>query len=77
MIFERGPHAFLGGTAQVLRQSIVDGWSMLHLSQFASAYISERIVILSNLRCAIATFLAEVRVMLLLVLVLYFIDNSY
>lgn len=60
MIFERGPHAFLGGTAQVLRQSIIDGWSMQHLSQFASAYISERIVILSNLRCAIATFLAEV-----------------
>ncbi|KAJ6904795.1 protein DGS1 [Populus alba x Populus x berolinensis] len=60
MIFERGPHAFLGGTAQVLRQSIIDGWSMQHLSQFASAYISERIVVLSNLRCAIATFLAEV-----------------
>ncbi|KAG6762097.1 hypothetical protein POTOM_032582 [Populus tomentosa] len=60
MIFERGPHAFLGGTAQVLRQSIIDGWSMQHLSQFASAYLSERIVVLSNLRCAIATFLAEV-----------------
>ena len=72
MIFERGPQAFLGGTAQMLRQSIADGWSMQHLSQFASAYISERIVILSNLRRAIATFLAEVRVMLLLVLVLYF-----
>ncbi|KAJ6345054.1 hypothetical protein OIU78_007855 [Salix suchowensis] len=60
MIFERGPHAFLGGIAQMLRQSIVDGWSMQHRSQFASAYISERIVILSNLRRAIATFLAEV-----------------
>ncbi|CAK7331853.1 unnamed protein product [Dovyalis caffra] len=59
MLFERGPQAFIGGTAQVLRQSIVEGSSMQHLSHSASAHISERIVTLSNLRCAIATFLAE------------------
>ncbi|XWS52643.1 hypothetical protein CRYUN_Cryun11dG0088500 [Craigia yunnanensis] len=59
MIFERGPRAFVNGSVQLMRESVTDGSAMLHLSNSASAYISERIAVLSSLRCSLAAFLAE------------------
>lgn len=67
MVFERGPRAFIDGTVQFLREYIAEGSTMQHLCQSASAYISERIVVLSTLRCALATFLAEVCLLLFFV----------
>ena len=60
MIFERGPRAFVNGSVQLMRESVTDGSAMQHLSNSASAYISERIAVLSALRCSLAAFLAEV-----------------
>ncbi|XP_022752416.1 protein DGS1, mitochondrial isoform X2 [Durio zibethinus] len=60
MIFERGPRAFVNGTVQLIHESVADGSAMQHLSHSASAYISERIAVLSALRCSVSTFLAEV-----------------
>ncbi|KAG8660234.1 hypothetical protein MANES_02G135100v8 [Manihot esculenta] len=57
MIFERGPRAFIDGTVQLVQEYIADGPSM---SQCASAYISERLAVLTTLRRVLATFLAEV-----------------
>ncbi|XVF19422.1 hypothetical protein REPUB_Repub11eG0109100 [Reevesia pubescens] len=59
MIFERGPRDFVNGTVQLIRKSVTDGSVMQHLSHSASAYISERIAVLSALRCSLAVFLAE------------------
>ncbi|XP_022752415.1 protein DGS1, mitochondrial isoform X1 [Durio zibethinus] len=59
MIFERGPRAFVNGTVQLIHESVADGSAMQHLSHSASAYISERIAVLSALRCSVSTFLAE------------------
>ncbi|XP_022728733.1 protein DGS1, mitochondrial-like [Durio zibethinus] len=59
MIFERGPRAFVNGTVQLMRESVTNGLAMHHLSQSASAYISERIAVLSALKCSLAIFLAE------------------
>ncbi|XWS73678.1 hypothetical protein CRYUN_Cryun02cG0149100 [Craigia yunnanensis] len=42
-----------------MRESVTDGSAMQHLSHSASAYISERIAVLSALRCSLAAFLAE------------------
>ncbi|KAF2291799.1 hypothetical protein GH714_035657 [Hevea brasiliensis] len=60
MIFERGPRAFVDGTVQLVQQCVVEGPSMQHLSQSASAYISERLAVLTTLRRVLATLLAEV-----------------
>ncbi|XWS73677.1 hypothetical protein CRYUN_Cryun02cG0149100 [Craigia yunnanensis] len=59
LFFERGPRAFVNGTVQLMRESVTDGSAMQHLSHSASAYISERIAVLSALRCSLAAFLAE------------------
>lgn len=56
MVCERGPKAFVEGTTQLFSE----GLSTQHLFQSASAHISERIAVLSTLRCALATFLAQV-----------------
>ncbi|XP_052185734.1 protein DGS1, mitochondrial [Diospyros lotus] len=60
MIFERGPRAFVKGTAQLIRESIAEGFGMQHLSLSASALIAERISVLTSLRYYLATFLAQV-----------------
>ncbi|KAJ9146623.1 hypothetical protein P3X46_028862 [Hevea brasiliensis] len=60
MIFERGPRAFIYGTVQLVQECIADGPSVHHLCQSASAYISERLDVLTTLRRVLATFLAEV-----------------
>ncbi|KDP34558.1 hypothetical protein JCGZ_11108 [Jatropha curcas] len=60
MIFERGPRAFINGTVQLLQECIAQGPSMQHICQSASAYISERLTVLTALRRVLATFLAEV-----------------
>ncbi|KAH7560799.1 hypothetical protein JRO89_XS10G0108500 [Xanthoceras sorbifolium] len=55
MLCERGPKAFLNGTAQLFRE----GFSMQHLYRSSSAHISERIAVLTTLRYSLATFLAQ------------------
>ncbi|XP_056166152.1 protein DGS1, mitochondrial isoform X2 [Syzygium oleosum] len=62
MIFERGPLAFVDETVRLLQQSVAEGYSSQHLCRSASAHISERITILTYLRCSLASFLAEVYV---------------
>ncbi|KAF8039646.1 hypothetical protein BT93_B2002 [Corymbia citriodora subsp. variegata] len=62
MIFERGPLAFVDETVRLIRQSVTEGYSFQHLCQSALAHISERITILTYLRCSLASFLAEVYV---------------
>lgn len=59
MVFERGPRAFIDGTFQFLRESVSEGSTSQHFIQFASVYISRRIAVLSALKRALATFLAE------------------
>lgn len=60
MMFERGPFAFINGTAQLLQDCIAEGGSIQHLCQSASVHISERITVLTTLRSSLATFLAQV-----------------
>ncbi|CAL1403522.1 unnamed protein product [Linum trigynum] len=60
MLFERGPQAFVEGTAQLVRETLKDGYSTQQLALSASAFISERLAVLRTLRCALAAFLAEV-----------------
>ncbi|XP_044483600.1 protein DGS1, mitochondrial isoform X2 [Mangifera indica] len=60
MIFERGPQAFLNGTAQLLKDCLSERSAIEQLCQYASAHIFERIVVLTTLRCSLATFLAQV-----------------
>lgn len=60
MMFERGPFAFINGTAQILRDCMAEGGSIQHLCQSASVHISERITVLTTLRSSLATFLAQV-----------------
>ncbi|KAF7815562.1 protein DGS1, mitochondrial [Senna tora] len=61
MILERGPRAFIDETVQLFGRA-AQGSSIKHLSQSASAYINERVTVLSNLRYSLATFLAQVYV---------------
>lgn len=67
MLFERGPRAFIEGAVQMIREYAVEDSSIQHLCRSASSYISERIAVLSCLRCALAMFLAQVCSTLLLV----------
>uniref|UniRef100_A0A5B7BSF1 Nuclear control of ATPase protein 2 n=1 Tax=Davidia involucrata TaxID=16924 RepID=A0A5B7BSF1_DAVIN len=60
MIFERGPRAFIDGTVQLIREYVAEGSGTQHLCHSASAYIYERITILTSLRYSLATFLAQV-----------------
>ncbi|KAF5181898.1 Dgs1 protein [Thalictrum thalictroides] len=60
MVFERGPHAFIDGTLQLLRGCETNGSRMQYLYHSAAAHITERIAILTNLRHCLATFLAQV-----------------
>ncbi|KAB2615287.1 hypothetical protein D8674_021875 [Pyrus ussuriensis x Pyrus communis] len=60
MVLERGPHAFIEGAIQLIRGCIAEGSSIQSISLSASAHISERITILTSLRCSLATFLAQV-----------------
>ncbi|KAI7731821.1 hypothetical protein M8C21_026145 [Ambrosia artemisiifolia] len=62
MVFERGPRAFLDGSGQLLHDYLFYGTGMQSLSSAASAHISERISVLTSLRYALATFLAQVYV---------------
>ncbi|KAI4383709.1 hypothetical protein MLD38_009515 [Melastoma candidum] len=62
MIFERGPRAFVKETTHMIRYSIIDGSPVNQLVSSASVHISERMAILSRLRCLVAGFLAEVYV---------------
>lgn len=60
LICERGPRAFFSGTVQLMQQSFRDGFSLQHVAREASLYIADRITILSNLRCHLAVFVAQV-----------------
>lgn len=60
MVFERGPWAFIDGTAQLIRDFVAEGSGMQQLCCSASIHISERINILTSLRFSLATFLAQV-----------------
>lgn len=60
MIFERGPRAFIDGTVQLIRDCVSEGSGIEKLCTSASTHIYERINILRSLRYSMATFLAEV-----------------
>jgi nuclear-control-of-ATPase protein 2 len=60
MLFERGPQAFISGTYQFVKDCLNEGSGMNHLCTSASTHITERISILSRLRYALATFLAQI-----------------
>lgn len=61
MVCERGPRAFVDGTLHLFRQYLTEGSFKLRLTtQSAYAFISERIIALTDLRNALATFLAEI-----------------
>uniref|UniRef100_A0A7N0RJI7 Uncharacterized protein n=1 Tax=Kalanchoe fedtschenkoi TaxID=63787 RepID=A0A7N0RJI7_KALFE len=59
MVFERGPGAFIDGTVQFIREYAAEGTSARHFYHSASAYISERIMVLTSLRYSLASFLAQ------------------
>ncbi|KAE8676440.1 60S ribosomal protein L36 [Hibiscus syriacus] len=59
MIFERGPQAFVNGSVKLMREAVTEGSAMQNLYHSASVYISERIAVLSSLRCSLAAFLAQ------------------
>lgn len=60
MIFERGPRAFMGETLEFVRNFIAEDSSFQMLCHSASGFIAERVAVLDSLRCALATFLAQV-----------------
>ncbi|KAI5673518.1 hypothetical protein M9H77_13882 [Catharanthus roseus] len=60
MVCERGPNAFVNGIFQLLRDYVAEGSGMQHLYFSASSHMSERVTFLTNLRCFLATFLAQV-----------------
>ncbi|CAM8963542.1 hypothetical protein QQ045_005958 [Rhodiola kirilowii] len=60
MLFERGPHAFVNGTVQFIHKYATEGSSARHIFHSASAYISERIRVLTSLRYSLAAFLGQV-----------------
>ena len=77
MIFERGPRAFIDGTVQFVRGRVAEGSSMQHLCHSASSHISERITVLTSLRCVLATFLAQVCSVLYVLFFGHVTLNSY
>ncbi|KAK1391043.1 Nuclear control of ATPase protein 2 [Heracleum sosnowskyi] len=60
MIFERGPHAFVDGIVQLIRNCISEGSGIQNLYCSATSHIYDRINILTSLRFALATFLAQI-----------------
>lgn len=60
MIFERGPRAFVDGIVQLIRNCISEGSGIQNLYCSASSHIYDRINILTSLRFALATFLAQI-----------------
>ncbi|KAL8122395.1 protein DGS1, mitochondrial isoform X2 [Apium graveolens] len=60
MIFERGPRAFVNGIVQLIRNSISEGSGIQNLYCSATSHIYDRINILTSLRFALATFLAQI-----------------
>nr|GMD23006.1 protein DGS1, mitochondrial [Ipomoea batatas] len=60
MICGRGPSAFFNGTIELIRGYVSDGSGKQHTYGLASSYISERITVLSSLRYCLATFLAQI-----------------
>nr|GMD21431.1 protein DGS1, mitochondrial [Ipomoea batatas] len=60
MICGRGPCAFFNGTIELIRGYVSDGSGKQHTYGLASSYISERITVLSSLRYCLATFLAQI-----------------
>ncbi|XP_027103774.2 protein DGS1, mitochondrial-like [Coffea arabica] len=60
MVCERGPNAFVNGVIQLMRDSLAEHTGMQRMSCSASSYMSERIIVLTNLRYFLAAFLAQV-----------------
>ncbi|KAL3518787.1 hypothetical protein ACH5RR_021376 [Cinchona calisaya] len=60
MVCERGPNAFVNGIIQLLRDSLAKNSGIQQLYCSASSYMSERIIVLTNLRYFLAAFLAQV-----------------
>ncbi|XP_048499612.1 protein DGS1, mitochondrial isoform X2 [Beta vulgaris subsp. vulgaris] len=60
MLFERGPRALIGETVEFVRNFIAEDSSFQILCHSASGFISERVAVLDGLRRALATFLAQV-----------------
>ncbi|PRQ17009.1 putative nuclear control of ATP synthase 2 [Rosa chinensis] len=59
MVLQRGPQAFVDGTIQLICGYDGEGSSIQNMCRSASAYMSERIAVLSSLRSSLATFLAQ------------------
>ncbi|KAL3530130.1 hypothetical protein ACH5RR_009452, partial [Cinchona calisaya] len=62
MVCERGPNAFFNGMIQLIRDSLAESSGIQRLHSSASSYMSERIIVLTNLRYFLAAFLAQVYV---------------
>ncbi|XP_017216909.1 protein DGS1, mitochondrial [Daucus carota subsp. sativus] len=60
MICERGPRAFVDGIIQLIRDCVSEGSGMQNLYYSATSHIYDRIDILTSLRFALATFLAQI-----------------
>lgn len=60
MICERGPRAFVDGIIQLIWDCVSEGSGMQNLYYSATSHIYDRIDILTSLRFALATFLAQV-----------------
>ncbi|KAL2941363.1 Protein DGS1 mitochondrial, partial [Bienertia sinuspersici] len=60
MLFERGPRALIGEMVEFVQNFIAEDSSFQILCHSASGFISERVAVLDSIRCALATFLAQV-----------------
>ncbi|MCL7044045.1 hypothetical protein MKW94_006391 [Papaver nudicaule] len=60
MVFERGPRAFINGTVQLIRGCSMEGFPLRQLCHSAATQISEKIAVLTRLRCCMAAFLSQV-----------------
>lgn len=60
MVCERGPNAFVNGIIQLIRDSLAESSGIQSLYCSASSYMSERIIVLTNLRYFLSAFLAQV-----------------
>lgn len=61
MMFERGPVAFVKESRNFVRKTLSeDSSAVQHLCQLSSSHMSHRIRVLMELRSALASFLAQV-----------------
>lgn len=60
MVCQRGPHAFVSGIIQFIKDFVADGSGMPQFYRSSNSYISERIALLTDLRFHLAAFLAQV-----------------